>query len=87
MVEFKLKDSTQTRLLIAKTGNTLRSFSSLVDISQGYLSQVISLKRKPSAKVAYKIATGLGVSIEDIFLILVNDISIERSEVDAKHPS
>lgn len=79
-----LKDSAKTRLLIAKTGNSLRGFSYKTGVSQGYLSQVISSKRHPSAKIAYKIAQGLNLDIEDIFLIKVNDISIECNEVTNK---
>lgn len=75
-MQITLKDSTNTRLLIAKTGDSLRSFSKKIGISQGYLSQILSMKKNPSANVAYKIARGLNVDIEEIFLIKVNDISI-----------
>jgi len=75
-MQITLINSAETRLLIAKTGESLRSFSKRIGISQGYLSQILSMKKKPSANVAYKIARGLNVDIEEIFLIKVNDISI-----------
>lgn len=76
-MQITLKDSANTRLLIAKTGDSLRSFSKKIGISQGYLSQILSMKKNPSANVAYKISRGLNVDIEEIFLIKVNDISID----------
>lgn len=75
-----LKNSTKTRLLIAKTGESLRGFSQRIGISQGYLSQILSMKNNPSASVAYKIAKGLNVEMEEIFLIKMNDISINKKE-------
>lgn len=71
-----LKDGKKTRLLIARKGQSLRSFAKEIGVSQGYLSQILALKKKPSANIAYKISKGLKVDIEDIFLIKMNDISI-----------
>lgn len=76
-MQITLRDSTKTRLLIARTGESLRGFSERIGVSQGYLSQILSMKKNPSANVAYKISQGLNVDIEEIFLIKVNDISIE----------
>jgi len=64
-----MKNLEQTRLEIAKTGKSLRSFSKDIGISQGYLSQILCGKKKPSPTIAYKISNGLGVGFEDIFFI------------------
>jgi transcriptional regulator with XRE-family HTH domain len=68
------RDSYETRLLIAKNGQSLRRFSEVNGISHAYLSQILTGKRNPSPTVAYKIANGLNQSIEDIFLINLVDI-------------
>ena len=75
MVTFPLKDGTKTRLLIAKTGKSLRGFSENVAVSHCYLSQILNGQRNPSPTVAYKIARGLNMDIEDIFLISLVDTS------------
>lgn len=68
-----LKDEVRTKIMIAETGNSLRSFSEKINISHCYLSQIINKKRNPSPKVANKIAQGLGSKIDDIFLIKTVD--------------
>lgn len=69
MISVTLKDESNTRLLIAETGMTLKSFSEKVGVSHPYLSQVLSGKRNPSPTVAGKIAEGLDKEINEIFLI------------------
>lgn len=76
MLVLELIDPVKVRLLIAKTGKSLREYSKMIGISQPYLSQILSKKNNPSATVAYKIADGLGLEIQDIFLIKVIDESI-----------
>lgn len=73
MVGFKIKDSLQTKFLIAKTGNTLKSFTSEVGISYAYMSRIITGKTNPSPTVASKIATALGKNIEDLFIIQTSE--------------
>lgn len=75
MITFTLKDGVRTRLLIAETGNSLRRFSKNISISHCYLSQILRGIRKPSPTVAYKIANGLNLKIEDIFLVDMVDTS------------
>jgi transcriptional regulator with XRE-family HTH domain len=70
MVELRIKDSSRVRLMIAKTGQSLRGFASEIGISHTYLSQVLSGKRNPSPTTGNKIAKGLGLKVEDIFLII-----------------
>lgn len=71
MMNVQLKDSKKVRLLIAQTGKSLRSFAMEIEISQPYLSQILSGKNNPSVTVAYKIANGLAIDIEEIFLVEV----------------
>ncbi|MEQ6050176.1 helix-turn-helix transcriptional regulator [Lysinibacillus capsici] len=73
MYTFKLKSYQSTKLAIALRGLTLRGFASEIGISHSFLSQILNGKRSPSAVVAKKIANGLKVEIEDIFLIKVVD--------------
>lgn len=75
MMQIQLKDSNQVRLLIAQTGQSLRSFAKEIEVSQAYLSQILNGKNNPSATIAYKIANGLSREIEDIFLIEVIAVS------------
>lgn len=69
MVKVRMKNFEQTRLEIAKTGRSLRKFSKDIGISQGYLSQILCGKKKPSPTIAYKISNGLGLQLDDIFFI------------------
>lgn len=57
----------ELRVLIAKNGHTLRSFSKSSGISLSYLSLIINNKAIPSPKMAKRIADNLNVDIEDIF--------------------
>ncbi|MGM0899408.1 MAG: helix-turn-helix domain-containing protein [Bacillota bacterium] len=59
MASLVLKDSMNTKLLIAEKGKSLRRFSSEVSVSHAYLSQILNGKKTPSPTVAYKIANGL----------------------------
>ena len=78
MIVITLKDPASIRMLIAEQGESLNNFSKKIGISQGYLSQIISGKYNPSATVAHKIATGLGLNVEDLFLIKTIDISMGK---------
>lgn len=74
-MNIQLKNSAETKIMMAKKGKTIRSFSKLIGVSHPYLSQILNKKRNPSATVAHKIAEGLGVKVEDIFLIKVVDVT------------
>lgn len=78
MLKVEFKDRDETRLAIAKTGMSLRQFSNSIGISQPYLSLLLSGEKNPSPTIAGKIAMGLGVELEDIFLIKMTDISISK---------
>lgn len=82
MIKIKFKNRKDTQLKIAETGNSLRSFSNKTGISQGYLSQLLNGEYNPSPTMASKIATGLGLKIEDIFFIEVIDESIKDREIE-----
>lgn len=75
MLSITLKDSVETRLEIAKKGFTIRGFSRHINVSPGYLSEVLSGKKEPSASFAHKVAYGLNEDMENIFLIKVSDIN------------
>jgi len=64
-----LKDKKVTKVLIAEKGYTLRTYSKVIGISHPYLSQVLNGKRNPSATTAHKIASGLGLKVDDLFNI------------------
>lgn len=67
MLTFPLKNELETRILIAEKGKSLRTFSKKINISHSYLSQILTGKKRPSPTVAYKIAKGLDLKIEDLF--------------------
>jgi transcriptional regulator with XRE-family HTH domain len=68
IVSPKLKNF-EFKLLLAKRGLSQREFAKGISISHCYLSQIINGKRKPSPKLAGRIASGLKMGIEDIFFI------------------
>lgn len=82
MIKLILKDSFHTRVLISETGKNLNEFASLIGVSHSYLSQILSAKRNPSVGIANKIAKGLDVKIDEIFLI-TNVANDNREEVKA----
>lgn len=69
MGEFEIKNPAETKVKIAKRGETLGEFARSIGISRAYLSQVLSCKKKPSARIAYKIAVGIDSEVEEIFLV------------------
>lgn len=69
MVSFKIKDSLETKFLIARTGNTLKSFTKSVGLSYPYMSRIVAGKLNPSPQVAHKISKALGKDIDDLFII------------------
>lgn len=64
-----VKDREQLTKLLVTQGYSLRKFSKEINITSGYLSQIISHKRNPSPMTAKRIAEGLGKKITDIFFI------------------
>lgn len=69
MVKVEVKNTNIIRLEIAKKGMSMRSFSKMIGVSQGYLSQILSGKKNPSPIVAYKISNGLDSSVDEFFFI------------------
>ncbi|PEF36173.1 helix-turn-helix domain-containing protein [Bacillus wiedmannii] len=78
MVIVKMKDHIKIRLAIAKMGRSLRGFAKEIGISHAYLSQILNGRHNPSPTIANKIANGLQVEIEEIFLVKVVDVTTER---------
>lgn len=68
-VRVTLKDRLELRLLIAMKGFSLRGFSREIGISQGYLSQILKGSKNPSPVIAFKVASGLGKEVSEIFFI------------------
>lgn len=64
-----LKNRNTVKIGIAEKGMSLRDFSNEIGVSQGYLSQILSGDKTPSAKIAHKISTGLGMEMKSIFFI------------------
>ena len=69
MIEMKLKDSAVICIMIAEQGKSLRSFAKEIGVSHPYLSQILNGKRNPSPLISHKLASGLNLKTEDIFLI------------------
>lgn len=73
MLKINLKDILKIRIMIGEKGYSLRKFSEEIEISQSYLSQILSKKRNPSPYVANKIAKGLDVKLTDIFFTQIDN--------------
>lgn len=67
-----LKDRVNVKILIAERGMSLRDFSKKIEISQGYLSQILNGDKTPSTKIAFKISSGLEVEMKSIFFINID---------------
>lgn len=73
MVKMELINKEEIRLSIAEKGMTLKDFAKHIGISQVYLSQILKGYRIPSPTVSAKIAKGLGVEINDIFTVSIQE--------------
>ena len=69
MLTIKLIARSELLVSIGKEGKSISEFATSINVSDGYMSQIFSGKRNPSAKIAYKITEALGLEIEDIFSI------------------
>ena len=69
MVTFTVLSTNEIKLLIAKQGESVKTFSKKIGVSDSYLSQIINKKRKPSAPLAKKISDNLEKDIKEIFFI------------------
>lgn len=65
---FKIKDPDKFVEMISFQGETLRSFSKRIGISETAFSRYINQNRRLRPTTAKKIADGLNKSIGDIFL-------------------
>lgn len=73
MAKLKMKNPIVTRLMISETNKKMHEFAKDIGISQPYLSQILNEKRNPSPTIGHKIATGLGLKIEDIFFTQIDN--------------
>lgn len=69
MTKIILKSRSEVLIMIAKKGKNISHFAKEIGVSNGYLSQILNGKRNPSAVVAYKIAKGINLEINDVFII------------------
>jgi DNA-binding XRE family transcriptional regulator len=69
MVKCILKNEISTRVMIAEKSGSLKTFANEIGISQTYLTQILKCDRSPSPTIAHKIANGLSLKIDEIFLI------------------
>lgn len=67
MIILSPKDSQKIKVLIAMSGNDLKSFAKKAEISYSYFVSILSGRYNPSARTANKIAYALGVDIKDLF--------------------
>lgn len=78
MINFKLKNAVELRIMIAKTGKSISQFSADIGISSSYMSLILTGKRNPSPNVAYKIANGVGSEVERFFVVNDQDITTKK---------
>lgn len=69
MITFKLINSIELRIMIAKTGKSIRQFANDIGVSGSYMSLILTGKRNPSANIAFKIANGLNLEVDQIFKV------------------
>lgn len=67
-ITLELKDPEYTKRSIALLGLTQEEFANQIGINSSMLNSYLNGKKKPSAKTAQKIATGLSTKVKDIFL-------------------
>jgi len=75
MVKIILKNAELLRLLIAESGRTQKDFALKNGFSASYLTSILNGKKNPSPRIAHQIAKGLGLHIEDLFILSVNPVS------------
>ncbi|NBI05794.1 helix-turn-helix transcriptional regulator [Senegalia massiliensis] len=64
-----LRDSSQIKEILLKSGFSQRSLGRKISISAGYINQIINGERNPSGKVAKDICQALKIDFDDIFFI------------------
>ena len=73
MVTLSLKNHAEIKVLIAVSGNNLKSFAKEIDVSYSYFVNILHGNYNPSAKTAYKIAKALDKEITDLFNVEPRD--------------
>ncbi|CAH1853130.1 helix-turn-helix domain-containing protein [Convivina intestini] len=68
-IKVSVKDKDELKRKIYQGGETLSGFGRRVGVSTPYLSNVVSGKTNPSPTMAKKIADGLGIDLNSIFLV------------------
>ena len=62
-----IKDTEAVRREILKRGMNMRQFAERINVTQHYWSNIMNMKRYPSAQVAKRIADELGKPIQEVF--------------------
>lgn len=70
-ISMKVRNPKILKESIALNGDSYRSYANRIEISYGYLSQIINQKANASPRTAKKIANGIHMEISDIFLLRV----------------
>jgi transcriptional regulator with XRE-family HTH domain len=68
-MQIELKDPAEFQRLLLLKGFSQRSFAEELALSAAYFNQIVNERRRPSAKVAKKIADRLEVEFDTIFFI------------------
>lgn len=66
-ISMKVRNPKILKESIALNGDSYRSYANRIEISYGYLSQIINQKANASPRTAKKIANGIHMEISDIF--------------------
>jgi transcriptional regulator with XRE-family HTH domain len=68
-VKIVIKDTKLIKKLLLINGFSQRSLAKQIDVTSGYISQIINGERNPSGKIAKNICNALNVPFEEIFFI------------------
>lgn len=68
-MKIKLKDPTEFKKMLIVNGFSQTELAKVVEVTPPYINQIVNEERSPSAKIAKRISTNLGVDFNDIFFI------------------
>ncbi|MCM3599357.1 helix-turn-helix domain-containing protein [Robertmurraya korlensis] len=76
------KDKVEFKKILIKNGFSQSGFAKSINLSHPHMSQIINGDRCPSAEVAGRITTKLGLTFDDIFFI---DDGNNSNRLDDEH--
>ncbi|SDM18271.1 helix-turn-helix transcriptional regulator [Bacillus sp. OK048] len=68
-MKIKLKDPTEFKKMLIINGFSQTELAKAIEVTPPYINQIVNEERSPSAKIAKRISTNLGVDFNDIFFI------------------